>query len=119
MADILDMLEEAEWTAAQGRGAQASPYLPAVQKSWDARPEGSKMGKAFSFTVTLNGKSQEEQDKDLARNENQLRRCGRQVSNGPCSVLVQHGDVNRKTGEVRITFTTREKITRTQTPAAA
>lgn len=110
MTDILSQLEEAEWTAPQGRGETPSPYLPAVEKSWAERAEGSKMGKPFAFTVTLNGANNDERSKDLTTHLNLLRKAGRQVKPEPVSVLVQTGDIVK--GSCKITFTTREKITR-------
>jgi hypothetical protein len=104
-------LEEVTWEPKQGRKAAApSPYLPAVEASWAGKAADSKMGKAFAFTITLNGSDQVEQDKDLTKHIGALRRAGRQMD-PPVSVLVQAGEVDRKTGEVRVTFTTREKIT--------
>lgn len=119
MSDILSMLEPVdEWVNRSpiGREAEPSPYLPAVQKSWSERGEADKdgiqLGKAYSFSVTLNGKSPEDQDKDLKRHVNYLHKAGKQVDGGPVSVQVQQGDINRKSGAVKLTFRTRTKITR-------
>lgn len=113
MADILDMLEEVEWTNPQkGRAPEPSPYLAAVQKSiGDGFNPQTKFGKSFAFTINVGKGSPETQDKELGKHVNLLRKAGRQTD-PVCSVLVQAGEVNRKSGDVRIQFVTREKITR-------
>jgi predicted secreted Zn-dependent protease len=108
---MLALLEEAEWTAPQGRPSKESPYLAVIAKAHADQ-------KAYAIPVTLNGKTAEDQDKDLQKHVLQMRRAGSQIDGTP-SVLVQAGEVNRKTGEVRITFKTRPKITRKRNPDAA
>jgi len=112
MADILDLMEEAEWVPARkGPGKVPSPYLPAVQKLVDGGFDPkTKLGKAFAFTLNT-GTDKAKQDAELNRNVNSIRKASGQTT-PPCTVLVQTGDVDRKTGDVRVTFVVREKISR-------
>ena len=108
---MLALMEEAEWTAPQGRPASTSPYLTVITKA-------NTDGKAYAIPVTLNGDTPEAQDKDLQKHVLQMRRAGKQIEPN-VTVLVQAGDIDRETGAVRLTFKTREAIKRPRNAEAA
>lgn len=101
---LLALLEDAEWSSPQGRPVKTSPYLGIVQKS-------QADGKPYAINITLNGKTADEQFKDLGKHVQQFRKAGSQME-PPVTVLVQAGEVDLKTGNVKVTFMTRDKITR-------
>lgn len=103
---LFEALEEAEWTSTSGRQAQASPYLGVIQHALDT-------GKTFALTVTLNGRNTQDRVKELGKHVLAFRKAGGQTEPA-CSVLVQAGEIDEKTGDVKITFRTRDRITRTR-----
>lgn len=107
---MLDLLEDAEWTAPQGRPQKLSPYLGIVKKAQED-------DKAYAIKVSLNGKTVDEQFKDRDKHVLLFRKAGSQLDT-PATVLVQCGEVDPRTGEVKITFKVREKITRKRSQEA-
>lgn len=107
---MIAALEEAEWTSGAGRPKKESPYLGIVKHA-------NEQGKAFAINVTLNGKNGVERAQDLSKHIMAFRKAGSQME-PQVTVLVQAGEVDENTGDVRITFKTREKITRNRSQEA-
>lgn len=115
MSDIdVSQLTETTISSTTGRARKDNPYVKIVQHSYNegtARSDGKWEGKAFEFTLTLDGKNDEDRNKSLKYHVNLLRRAGSHTE--PTSTVVVHpGDIEKKTNTVPVSFRADQKIVR-------